>query len=125
MKTKLKILSFSLLLLSVFSSCITSTICQTPSLSPMQNKTISEDLGQTFGSDWAVSVLGIYMIGRPDIDLAIEQAKSSKNADTLVDVSCYESYAYFILFSISIVRIEGKAVRLSDNPKPEQKGKTK
>jgi hypothetical protein len=119
------ILIIPIFILAAFSSCITSPVCMTSSLTPIQNRVVIENIGKTTGTDWAISVLGIFMIGRPDIDAAIEEAKKAKNADTLVNVRCYETYAYFILFSKSTVRVEGDAVRLGEEIKPETKGKTK
>jgi hypothetical protein len=35
-----------------------------------------------------------------------------KSGDTLINVSCYETYSWFILFSRTTVLIEGDAVKL-------------
>ena len=111
--------------LSTFSSCITSPVAITSSLTPIQNKPIVENMGKTSGSDRAWSVLGIWMIGRPDLDVAIEEAKKAKNADTLINVRCYETYVYYFFVSTSTVRVEGDAVRLGEELQPDVKGKTK
>lgn len=95
-----------------FTSCITAPVCVTSSVTPMNGKVVSENLGKTEGTDTAFSVLGLYMIGRPDLDLAIKEAVSSKNADTLINVSCYERYMWFLIFSATTVKVEGEAVRL-------------
>lgn len=118
----------SILSFLLFASCSTTPICVTSSVTPIQNKLITENLGKTSGTDSALSILGIYMIGRPDIDTALERAKLSKNADTLINVRCYETYGYYLLFSISTVRIEGDAVKLADDlkdTKQDPKGKTR
>ena len=116
------------LLFLLLESCSTTPICVTSSVTPIQNKLITENLGKTSGTDSALSVLGIYMIGRPDIDIALERAKLSKNADTLINVRCYETYGYYLLFSISTVRVEGDAVKLTEDlkdTKQDSKGKTR
>jgi len=97
----------------IFSSCITTPVCVTSSITPMDGKVISENLGRAEGADTAFSVLGLYMIGRPDIELAIKDALSSKNADTMINVSCYERYIWCLLFSATTVKVEGEAVRLT------------
>ncbi|PKL16816.1 MAG: hypothetical protein CVV49_14265 [Spirochaetae bacterium HGW-Spirochaetae-5] len=82
-------------------------------LIPLQGKIVAENLGKTEGTDTAFSILGIYMIGRPDLDLAIKDALSKKNADTLINVSCYETWGYFLLGSFTTVRVEGEAVKFT------------
>jgi len=119
------ILLVSVIFLATFSSCITSPVTMTSSLTPIQNRPIVENLGKTSGSDRAWSILGIWMIGHPDLDTAIEEAKKAKNADTLVNVRCYETYIWYFFVSTSTVRVEGDAVRLGEEAKPEVKGKTK
>jgi hypothetical protein len=111
--------------LSLLSACITSPICATSSVTPMQNKVITENLGPVSGEDSTYSVLGIYMISRPDIDKAIASALKSKDADTLINVRCYETTSYFVLFSKSTIRVEGEAVKTSIDIKEPVKGKTK
>ncbi|HNX24079.1 MAG TPA: hypothetical protein PKG60_08515 [Spirochaetota bacterium] len=97
----------------VLSACSTSPICVTSSVTPMQGKVIRENLGKTRGSDTAVSILGLYMIGRPDLDLAIKDALALKGGDTLINVSCYETFGWFLLFSTTTVNVEGEAVKFT------------
>ena len=78
----------------------------------MDGKRIGENLGKTDGKDSAYSILGLYMIGRPDLDLALKRAMEKKSGDTLINVSCYETYSWFILFSRTTVLIEGDAVKI-------------
>lgn len=97
----------------VSGSCITAPVCVTSSITPMNGKVISENLGKVEGRDTAFSVLGLYMIGRPDLDLAVKSALAVKSGDTLINVSCYETYGYFLLFSTTTVKVEGEAVRFA------------
>ncbi len=95
-----------------FNAC-TSPICITSSITPMQGKVITENLGKTNGTDSAFSFLGLYMIGRPDLDRAIDKALEQKGGDTLINVRCYETVSYFVLFSITTVKVEGEAVKFT------------
>ncbi len=97
----------------ISGSCITTPICVTSSITPMEGKVVSENLGKTEGSDTAFSVFSLFMIGRPDLELAIKDALASKNADTLINVGCYERYIWFGLFSMTTVRVEGDAVKFA------------
>ncbi len=95
------------------SSCITAPVCLTPSTTHIQEKTALQKLGQTDGSSSAWSVLGLWMIGRPDIAGAIDEAVRKKDADALVGVRCYETYRWYLFFSTTTVRVEGEAVKFS------------
>jgi hypothetical protein len=114
-KTKLGIFS-TLAAILIFGSCSTTPISYTASVTPMEGKRIVENLGKTEGKDSAYSILGVYMIGRPDLDLALKSAIEKKGGDTLINVSCYEIYSWFILFSKTTVSVEGEAVKfIPDN----------
>ncbi len=96
-------------------SCITTPICLTASNAPLQNKVISKNLGPVKGesSPWAfngLSILNLWMIGKPDIDDAIKDALSKKGGDALINVRCYEKTSYFLLFSATKVIVEGEAI---------------
>jgi hypothetical protein len=97
----------------LFSACSTTPVCVTSSVTPMEGKVIAENLGKTEGSDTAFSILGLFMIGRPELDLAIKEAITKKGGDTLINVSCYETWGYFLLGSVNTVKVEGEAVKFS------------
>lgn len=110
----------------ILNGCVTSPVCVTSSLTPLQGKTVTENLGPCTGSDTAWSILGIYMIGRPDINLAILEALDSKKGDTMINVRCYETYGYFVLFGTTTVTVEGDAVKFAEPAVAEdKKGKGK
>ena len=113
---KLIITVFAALFLS-FAGCSTTPVCLTSAITPLDGKTIDVNLGKTKGSDTAYSVLGLFMIGRPDIGTAVNDALNSSGGDTLINVHCYESYYYFILFSANTVVVQGDAVKLSNKSK--------
>ena len=98
----------------LLSACSTSPVCVTSSLTPLQGETVTENLGECNGSDTAFSILGIFMLGRPDINLAIQEALDSKKGDTMINVRCYETYGYFLFFSTSTVTVEGDAIKLAE-----------
>lgn len=93
-------------------SCITTPVCITSSTTPIYGKMNIEKLGRAAGSSSAYSILGLWMIGKPDAKEAIEEALLVKNAHSLVDVYCYQTWQYFLFFSITTVYVEGEAVRI-------------
>ncbi len=95
-------------------SCITAPVCITASTTPIYGKMNVEKLGKTSGSSRAWSILGLWMIGRPDIGKAIDEALRAKNATALTDVRCYETWKWFLFFSTTTVYVEGEAVRVSE-----------
>ncbi|HPS57067.1 MAG TPA: hypothetical protein PK514_03085 [Spirochaetota bacterium] len=110
----------------ILNGCVTSPVCVTSSLTPLQGKTVTENLGECKGSDTAYSILGIYMIGRPDINLAIQEALDSKKGDTMINVRCYETYGYFLFFGTTTVTVEGDAVKFAEPAvADDKKGKGK
>jgi hypothetical protein len=112
MKAKIKrVIFFITATVLLFGSCSTTPISYTSSVTPMEGKRVTEYLGKSTGKDSAYSILGLYMIGRPDLDLALKSAIEKKGGDTLINVSCYETYAWFIFFSRTTVSVEGEAVK--------------
>ncbi len=108
----------------IFASCSTTPICVTSSVTPLSGKEVAENLGRTEGSDTAGSVLGLFMIGRPDLDLAIKDALKEKNGDTLINVRCYERWIYFVIGSVTTVKVEGEAIKFA-SAETEAKDKKK
>ncbi len=104
------------------NACSTSPICVTSSVTPLQGKIMAENLGKTDGEDTAYSILGLFMIGRPDLDLAIKNAVNKKSADTLINVNCYETWGWFLLFTSTTVKVEGDAIKFTAQDS-ETKGK--
>lgn len=112
MEKRIKILFIILIAaLITFTSCTTIPIGVTSSTTPLNNKTISSNLGRTEGTDSTWSLFGLWMFGKPDIDAAIKEAVQKKEGDALINVSCYEHTTWYILFSINKVRIVGDAVK--------------
>jgi len=105
----LSILTFMLFI----TGCITTPVCITSSNTPMVGKTVQENLGTTRGSDSAISILGLWMLGRPDTGAAIDEAITEKNADALINVQCYQEKSYYFLFSLTTVIVEGEAVQFT------------
>ncbi len=103
---------FVMILITVLISCVTP-MGMTSSSTPLYNKTITENLGQAEGSNWSWSLLGLWSIGRPDMDKAINNAIASKNGDALINVRWYEKHYYFVLFSITKVIVTGQVVKTS------------
>ncbi len=118
MLNKKRIIYFTLIIITVISlnSCITTPVCLTPSNTPLVNREVEANLGPVSGSSgvWSFngfSILGLWMFGRPDIESAVQNAIAEKEGDALINVRCYETFRYFILFSLSSVTVEGEAVR--------------
>ena len=97
MKNVLTIIAALALSVSAIS-CITAPVCVTASTTPVYGKMNVEKLGKTEGSSSAWSILGLWMMGRPDIGKAIDEAVRAKNASALIDVRCYETWRWFLLF---------------------------
>ena len=110
--TIVRIVSF--LMLSVFlfvSACITTPVSLTSSNTPLEGKRVVQNQGKVYGSDTAWSFLGLWMIGRPDIEEALQEALRVKGGDALTDVRCYETYRWFLIFSTTTVGVGRPALR--------------
>jgi hypothetical protein len=113
------------------SACITSPVTVTSSTTPIHDKKITSNYGRVQGSHRAWSVFGLWMIGRPDIDIAIQDALMKNGGDALINVTCYETTAWFFFVSSHTVVVEGEAVtlmketpteeRIRKNEKPDRK----
>jgi hypothetical protein len=93
----------------LFAGCVTP-MGMTSSSSPLKAEKM-ENLGVVEGRAMTGSVLGVWSVGKPDIDLAIKRALRKKRADVLINVRWYEQTYYFILFSLHEVIVTGDAVR--------------
>lgn len=109
--------------------CITSPVAVTSSTTPVHDKKIIMNYGPVQGTHRVWSVFGLWMIGRPDIDLAIQDALKKKGGDALINVSCYEKTSWFFFVSENKVVVEGEAVSFDaggpDKIKSKQTIKTK
>lgn len=114
----IRIITLLALLAITITGCSTSPVCITSSVTPMSGKTVVENLGKCSGSDTAYSFLGLFMFGRPDLDHAIRGALSEKKGDTLINVRCYETTRYFLLFGTNTVVVEGEAVKFGSDETP-------
>lgn len=111
------IVSLILIISLTVNACSTTPLCITSSTSPVNKHMEIKKLGKTSGTDSAWSVLGLWMVGRPDIDLALKEALKKKGGDVLINVRCYEDYKWYLFFSISRVVVEGEAVKFIRKPK--------
>lgn len=98
------------------SSCVTTKpVCLTSSNTPLNNKKIAENKGKVTGkSNMTWSILGLWMLGKPDIQSAVDKALQKKDADALINVKCYEDDYYLILFGLTRVTVEGEAVKFEE-----------
>jgi hypothetical protein len=92
------------------SGCKTTPITATASTTPLHDKTIEVNHGKVRGSHRAWSVFGLWMVGRPDTDKAIQKALEIHGADALINVTCYERMAWYFFVSSHDVVVEGEAV---------------
>lgn len=107
--------SYKNIIFFMMASAMILTGCVTPmgmtsSTSPLKAEKM-ENLGSVEGRAMTGSVLGIWSVGKPDIDLAIRRALRKKRADVLVNVRWYEQTYYFILFSLHEVIVTGDAIK--------------
>jgi hypothetical protein len=103
------------------TSCITIPVTMTPSNTPLFDRTVSENHGLVRGTHTTGSILGLWMIKRPDIDTAIKRALEQKGGDALINVRCYEQVTWFLLFSLHKVIVEGEAVTFKKDEKGQKK----
>jgi len=116
------VLACAILLLA--TGCI-SSMGMTSATTPVQGRQY-EVLGKSEGcAAGAWAILGLWAIGRPDIDRAIEKAAQSKKGDALINVRWYTRTWYFFLFSVDQVIVKGDVIRFSDNDVDTGKGKEK
>jgi hypothetical protein len=108
---------------ALLASCITTPVAVTSSTTPMQDKKITMNYGPVKGADRAWSLFGLWMIGRPDIDRAIQDALKQKGGDALINVTCYEKTAWYFFFAFHYVVVEGEAVSFEKKEAPADKGK--
>jgi hypothetical protein len=107
------------------NGCVTTPVCITSSNTPVNGKSVQENLGETRGSDSAISILGLWMVGRPDTGAAIDEAINGKKADALINIQCYQETAYYILFSLTTVVVEGEAVKFASKEEGNGKKRTR
>lgn len=109
-RTRTMIISISMILIMQLSACITTPVTVTSSNTPVHDKKIISNQGPVRGSHSAWSVFSLWMVGRPDIDLAIQDALKKKGGDALINISCYEKTGWFFFVSKHTVVVEGEAV---------------
>ncbi len=110
------ILTLTAAVIIAFSGCSTAPISVASSNTPIQNKIISENLGFAKGEYTTYSVLSLWMVGRPEIDVAVNQAIALKGGDALINIKIYEKKRFYLIFSTTTVIVEGEAVKLTDPP---------
>jgi hypothetical protein len=99
------------------TACITTPIGITSSSTPLHDKKTVMNYGPVQGSHRVWSVFGLWMVGRPDIDKAIQDALKQKGGDALINVTCYEKSSWFFFVSSHTVIVEGEAVSFEkENP---------
>lgn len=103
------------------SACVTTPMGITSSATPLQGKVIAENLGHSEGRDSTVAILGLWTIGSPDIDSAIQSAVTAKAGDTLINVRYYKRTSYFILFSITRFTVEGDVIKFKTDDQTKKK----
>ena len=108
--------------LAAAAGCSTVPVASTSSATPLGGKTIEENLGKVKGSDSAYSILGLWMIGRPDMDTAMKEALAAKGGDALTNVRIYKRWSYFILFDCTTVIVEADAVKFAQEKSSPAKG---
>jgi hypothetical protein len=69
---------------ALLSACSTTPVCIAPSTTPLEKKSVTE-YDRVEGSNSAYSILGLWMIGRPDIDAAIADALTGTEGTALTD----------------------------------------
>jgi hypothetical protein len=117
------ILLLSILTVVMLFACTTTPVTVTQSTTPVHDKKIVMNYGPVQGSHRAWSVFGLWMVGRPDIDKAIQDALKQKGGDALINVYCYEKTAWFFFVSMHKVIVEGEAVSFAKETPDTEKDK--
>lgn len=105
------------------TACITSPVAITSSTTPLHDKKIIMNYGPVQGFHRAWSVFGLWMVGRPDIDMAIADALKKKGGDALINVSCYQKKGYYFFVTETRVVVEGEAVSFDKGSTESMKSK--
>ncbi len=94
-------------------SCATTPVSITSSNTPLNDKKIAENLGKVEGERKfnCFAIFGLWMIQKPDIQSAIDDALYKKKADALINIKCYEEWQYYFFISFTRVIVEGEAVK--------------
>lgn len=114
---------FLMMALPIQWACLTSPVTLTSSTTPVHDKKIIMNYGPVQGSHRVWSVFGLWMVGRPDIDKAIQDALKIKGGDALINVSCYQKTSWFFFVSMHKVVVEGEAVSFDKGATDREKGK--
>ena len=112
----------SMLIIAVLSSfsCITTPVGIAESNIPLNNKPVSE-LGESKGnSSLTFSILGLWMIDKPDIKEAVTEAIDSKSGHAITNVRIYNNYIWFVLFGINYVTVEGDVIKFENIESQEE-----
>jgi len=102
--------SLYIVLILSLTSCITP-LGLTSSSTPLQGVKIVENCGKGEGTSGSFSILGLFSIGRPDIDDAIKEAVASKGGDALINVRMYEKSIFLVVGIYTQVIITGEVIK--------------
>lgn len=103
--------ALAVLALAATVGCLRTPGGVAPSNTPLGNKTYKV-IGEAYGSDTQVSLLGIIPVAGPNsMQAAIEDAKKKAGADALIDVTVEGVGKYFVLFSTYTTEVHGKAIK--------------
>jgi hypothetical protein len=107
----------------LFTSCASTPVPKLQSTVPIGENTKYENLGWSSGSSSTWSLFGLWMWGRPDVDLAFDEAIQKRKGHAMIDVTCRERTLWFILFSITTVRVQGEVIKFMPTEKKDARKK--
>ena len=108
MRIKQLTILISIALVAAFlSSCITTPVTVTSSTTLMQDKKITMNYGPVQGTNRTWSLFGLWMIGRPDIDKAIQDALKKKGGDALINRDMLRKDRLVLFLFLSLGRDRG------------------
>ena len=107
----------------LFTACASTPVPKLQSTVPIAEGTKYENLGRSSGSSSTWSFLGLWMRGRPDVDRAFAEAIDKKKGDAMIDVTCRERTLWFILFSVTTVKVQGEVVKFIPMEKKDARKK--
>lgn len=95
------------------SGCVVIPGGITDSNIPITDYSYVEVVGETEGTDSALSLFGIIPLGKPDIQAALHLALRRANADALLDITWETKYTHYLFFMQTTITVKGTAVRFN------------
>jgi hypothetical protein len=123
MYKKLITITITGILAAQLAGCVTY-MGMTASSTPLEGKKIEKNLGPSEGfSDYGYSLLGLWTLTQPDMDIAINDAVATEEGDALINIRWYEVSYYALIFSMNRIVVKGDVIKFAPAEAEKQAGK--